>query len=56
MLSTADLEAIEETVAILSDDAAMHAVELGRAAIAAGDVVTQEEIEALRAQLRRQMA
>lgn len=56
MLSTADLEAIEETVAILSDPAAVHAVELGRAAIAAGDVDTQEEIEALRDRLRRTMA
>ena len=56
LLSTADLEAIEETVAILSDPAAVHAVELGRAAIAAGDVVTQQEIEALRDQLRRRIA
>lgn len=53
VLSIADLEAIEETVAILSDPAAMQAVELGRAAIADGDVATQEEIETLRDRLRR---
>ena len=55
VLSTADLEAIEETIAILSDPTAVQAIELGRAAIADGDVATQEEIEALRDQLRRNM-
>ena len=52
VLSTADLEAIDETVAILSDRAALQAIELGRVAIAEGDVATMEEIEALRDQLR----
>ena len=53
VLSTADLEAIEETLSILCDPAAVRAIELGRAAIADGDVVTTEEIEALRDRLRR---
>ena len=43
MLSPDDLEAIEETLAILSDPAAMRGIELGRAAIAAGDVATKED-------------
>ena len=55
MLSPADLEAIEETVAILSDPNALQAIERGRAAIAEGDVATREEIEALRDQLVRTM-
>ena len=53
VISTADLEAIEETVAILSDPAAVQAIEQGRAAIAGGDVSTKEDIEALRHHLRR---
>lgn len=53
VLSPDDLEAIEETVSILSDPSAVEAIELGRAAIAEGDVATQKEIEALRDQLRR---
>ena len=53
VVSTADLEAIEETVAVLSDPAAVQAIEQGRTAIARGDVATKEEIEALRDQLRR---
>lgn len=52
LLSTDDLEAIEETLAILSDPAAMREIEQGRAAIASGDVATKDEIEALRIQLR----
>lgn len=56
VLSTDDLEAIEETVAILSDPDAVRAIQLGRAAIAAGDVATREEIETLRERLRRTMA
>ena len=53
VVSPADLEAIEETVAILSDPTAIRAIEEGRAAIAEGDVVTKEEIEDLRDRLRR---
>ena len=56
MLSSADLEAIEDTVAILSDPAAVQAIEMGRAAIADGDVAAREEIEALRDQLRHSRA
>lgn len=56
VLSTADLESIEETVAILSDPAAVEAIELGRAAVANGDVATLDEMEALREQLRRSTA
>lgn len=46
-------EGIEETDSILSDPTARQDVELGRAAIGAGDVATQEEIEGLCDQLRR---
>jgi PHD/YefM family antitoxin component YafN of YafNO toxin-antitoxin module len=56
LLSTDDLEAIEETLAILSDPAAMRQIEQGRAAIADGDVANREEIEALRIQLRSKTA
>ncbi len=56
LLSTDDLDAIEETVAILSDPAAMREIEQGRAAIAGGDVATKDEIEALRIQLRAKSA
>ncbi len=56
VLSTDDLEAIEETLAILSDPAAMREIKRGRAAIASGDVVTMDEIEALRTQLRSKTA
>ncbi len=56
VLSTDDLDAIEETLAILSDPAAMREIQQGRAAIASGDVVTKNEIEALRTQLRSNTA
>ena len=56
VLSADDLEAIEETVAILSDPAAMREIERGRAAVAAGDIATKDEIEALREQLRAESA
>ena len=52
VLSADDLEAIEETVAILSDPAAVDEIERGRAAVAAGDIATKDEIEALRDRLR----
>ena len=52
ILSTDDLEAIEETVAILSDPAAMRQIAQGRAAVANGDVAAKDEIETLRNQLR----
>jgi len=56
LLSTDDLEAIEETLAILSDPAAMREIRQGRAAIAGGDVVTKDDIETLRSQLRSKTA
>ena len=56
VLSTDDLEAIEETLVILSDPAAMREIEKGRAAIASGDVVTKDEIDALRVQIRSNTA
>jgi antitoxin YefM len=56
VLSTDDLEAIEETLAILSDPAAMREIQQGRAAIASGDTLTKDEIEALRTQLRSKTA
>lgn len=56
VLSTDDLEAIEETLAILSDPAAMRDIEQGREAIASGDVVTKDEVEALRNKLRSKSA
>ncbi len=56
VLSPDDLEAIEETVAILSDPAAMRQIAQGRVAIANGDVVTKDEIETLRNQLRSKTA
>ena len=46
-------QTIEETVSILSDPTALQNIELGRAAIAEGDVATQDEIEGLREELRR---
>ena len=56
VLSTDDLQAIEETLAILSDPAAMREIEQGRAAIASGDLVTKDEIETLRSHLRAKTA
>jgi prevent-host-death family protein len=56
LLSTDDLEAIEETVAILSDPAAMRQIEQGRTEIANGDIADKDDIEALRNQLRAETA
>jgi len=52
LLSTDDLAAIEETLALLSNPEAMREIQLGRTAIADGDVSTREDIEALRDGLR----
>jgi len=52
VVSADDLEAIEETLAILSDPAAVAEIQRGRAAVAAGDIATKDEIEALRDRLR----
>ena len=54
LVSVDDLEAMEETVAILSDPRAVRGVEEGRAAVESGDVATRGEIEELRQQLRDQ--
>jgi prevent-host-death family protein len=56
IVSSDDLEEMEETLSILSDPSALRAIEEGRAAIAAGDVSTKVEIEALRDRLRSQIA
>jgi prevent-host-death family protein len=55
LVSIDDLETIEETVAILSDPEAMRQIQEGRAAIAAGDAATRDEIEELRDRLRASM-
>lgn len=47
-----DLEAIEETLEILSDPSLLKEIEAGRQAIAAGDVVGADELSALRERLR----
>lgn len=52
LVSIDDLEAIEETVAILSDPAAVRSIEQGRAAVEAGDVISKDEIKARRDRLR----
>ena len=52
LLSTDDLESIEETLAILSDPDAMREIEQGRAAVASDDVIGRDQIEAMRSQLR----
>ena len=56
LLSSDDLEAIEETVSILSDPAAVRAIQDGRAAIDAGDEFSLSDIEAIRDRLRSQSA
>ena len=56
LLSPDDLEAIEETLAILSDPVAIRDIEQGRVAIVAGDVATEGEIEAWRDRLRATIA
>ena len=52
LVSTDDLEAIEETIAILSDPDALREIEEGRAAVEAGDVTTRDQIQAMRDRLR----
>ncbi|MDK1009496.1 MAG: type II toxin-antitoxin system Phd/YefM family antitoxin [Actinomycetota bacterium] len=47
-----DLEAIEETISIMTDPGAMDAISAGRAAILSGDVASRADIEQLRDQLR----
>lgn len=47
-----DLEAIEETLEILSDPNLVKEVEAGRHAISTGDIVGPEDLRALRERLR----
>ncbi len=56
LVSIDDLEAIEETIDLLSDPAAMDDLAAGRAAIASGDVATKSEIEELLQRLRSENA
>jgi antitoxin YefM len=46
LLSVEDVEALEETVAVLSDNAAIRRLEEARAAVAAGDVVDEDAFRA----------
>ena len=51
LLTTADLEAIEETIDLLADPVAMKEIERSRQAIADGDSVGRDDLEALRSRL-----
>jgi prevent-host-death family protein len=46
IMSPADLEALEDTLELLSDAAAMAEIEFARAEVATGRVVTAEELRA----------
>lgn len=46
LLSPGELESLEETLAILSDPAAMRDIREAEAAVAAGDVVGADELRA----------
>ena len=52
MVSADDLAAIEDTLEILSDPALRKQVEAGRKAVASGNVVGRDDLEALRNRLR----
>jgi prevent-host-death family protein len=56
VLSTDDLEAIEDTLAILSDPEAVAEIAEARAAIAAGDHSDAAEIAELGERLRRRVS
>jgi antitoxin YefM len=56
LLASDDIETLEETLAILSDPETMRSIEAGRAAVAAGDTVTREDLEGLRDRLRARTA
>jgi antitoxin YefM len=53
LISPSDLEALEETVDLLSDPEAMRRIAEGLAALAAGDVVDEAELRQLRDRLRQ---
>jgi len=52
LVSPDDLEAIEETLAILSDLDALREIKEGLAAVESGDVMTKDQVEAMRDRLR----
>jgi antitoxin YefM len=56
LMASDDLETLEETLAILSDPEAIRSIEAGRAAVAAGDIVTREDVEGIRDRLRAHTA
>jgi prevent-host-death family protein len=47
LLSSTDLESLEATIELLQDETAMARVREGEAALAAGDVITGEEMAML---------
>lgn len=47
LINPEDLEALEETLDVLSDPAAMQRLRAGEAAVAAGDVVDEAELRRL---------
>ena len=47
-----DIEAVRETLDILSDPATLESIEQGRNEIARGDFVTKDEIIAMRDQMK----
>ncbi|MFN3218554.1 MAG: type II toxin-antitoxin system Phd/YefM family antitoxin [Acidimicrobiales bacterium] len=51
VVSTDDLEAMEETLAILSDGSLMRSIADGRDAVARGDTSTAADLDALRLRL-----
>ena len=53
IMSAEDLESLEATIELLSDPAAIAEIEESRRAIAAGDVTTRAELDALMAERRR---
>jgi len=53
LVAVDDLEALEETIAILSDPQAMEALAASEEEIARGDVVSEEELAAAMAARRR---
>lgn len=52
LMSTEDLEALEETLDVLSSPGLLRALVQGEADVAAGDVVDEEGLRALMAQRR----
>lgn len=56
LLSVEDLDTIDETIALLSDPAAMDQIKAGRDAIATGDVAGRHEIDRMLERLRTETA